>query len=78
MGQRIQFTTLIEKDRQPVFGYEVAYTKSSFANTFINATIGYTQINTGRSDGNEDEKAFFSEWTGPWFRSIPGWPVVLN
>jgi len=65
MGQRIQFTTLIEKDRQPVFGYEVAYTKHSFANTFINATIGYTQINTGRSDGNEDEKAFFFRMDRP-------------
>ncbi|MEJ7736702.1 MAG: hypothetical protein WKF97_04675 [Chitinophagaceae bacterium] len=59
MGQKVQFTTLYDKNRQPAFGYEFLYSKNSIKNTFVNATIGYTLINTGRSDGTEDEEAIY-------------------
>ena len=59
MGQGLQLTALADKSRKPGFGYEVLYTKNSIANTFINGTIGYTLINTGRSSGAEEEKAFY-------------------
>ena len=66
-GQGIQYTALIDKSRRPVYGYEVLYSKNSIANTFINGSIGYTLINTGRSDGAEDEKAFYGRLERPLF-----------
>lgn len=59
MGQRVQISTLFDRRRDPVFGYELLYTKNSIARSFVNATIGYTLINTGSSDGTEDERAFY-------------------
>jgi hypothetical protein len=82
MGQRIQLTTLIQKNRKPVVGYELAYTKTSIANTFINASVGYTQINTGRSDGSEDEKSIFLRMDRPlvsqYMRFAGGFEVSYN
>ena len=65
MGQRVQFTTLVDKNRQPHFGYEFLYAKNSIANTFINGTFGYTLINTGRSTGAEEEKAIYLQLERP-------------
>ncbi|MEJ7767436.1 MAG: hypothetical protein WKF89_06475 [Chitinophagaceae bacterium] len=59
MGQRLQFTSLVDTRRQPGFGYEVLYTKKSIGHTFTDASVGYTLINTGRSNGSEEEKALF-------------------
>lgn len=58
-GQRLQFNGMIEPDRDPNFVYEFLYRKNSIAGTFVNATIGYTQLNTGSSYGEEEEKAYY-------------------
>jgi len=59
MGQGLQYTALFDRSRRPFYGYELLYSKNSIANTLINGTIGYTLINTGRSTGTEEEKAFY-------------------
>lgn len=59
MGQGLQYTALFDRSRRPFYGYELLYSKNSIANTLINGTIGYTLINTGRSNGAEEEKAFY-------------------
>lgn len=59
MGQRLQVAGLVAQNRHPGFGYEVLYRKQSIARTFINATVAYSQINTGRSDGKEEEGAYY-------------------
>lgn len=58
-GQRVQFNGLLEEGRTPAFTYEALYRKSSIGGTFINGTLGYTQINTGSSYGEEEEKAYY-------------------
>lgn len=58
-GQRLEFNGLIEEGREPPFIYEAWYRKSSIGGSFINGTIGYTQLNTGSSYGDEEEKAFY-------------------
>lgn len=82
MGQRLQLTTLVDKNRQPSFGYEILYTKSSIGNTFINATAGYTLINTGRSDGAEEEKALYfrmdRQLVSPYSHMAGGLEVSYN
>jgi hypothetical protein len=64
-GQRLQFNGLIEPDRDPDFAYEFLYRKNSIAGTFVNATIGYTQLNTGSSYGDEEEEAYYVRFDRP-------------
>ncbi len=64
-GQRLQFNGLIEPDRDPDFTYEFLYRKNSIAGTFVNGTIGYTQLNTGSSYGEEEEKAYYIRFDRP-------------
>jgi hypothetical protein len=65
MGQRVQFTGLVEHGRNPPFGHELIYRKNSIAGTFISASGGYTELNTGSSYGNELEKAYFVKLDRP-------------
>lgn len=64
-AQSLQVTGLWEKNRVPAVGYEVVYGKNNIFGSFINATMGYTNINTGRSDGNEEEYAFYMRFERP-------------
>lgn len=54
-AQKVQFTTVLEKNRDPHFGYEILYKKNSIASTFINATLGFSTINSDLHDGTIDE-----------------------
>jgi hypothetical protein len=64
-GQRLQFTGHYDQDRDPNFGYEVFYRKSSIAGSLVNVTAGYTQLNTGSSYGNEQEEAYYLKLDRP-------------
>jgi len=57
-AQRIQFTALIDQDRSPKFGFSTFYRKSSIFGSLMNMELGYSQINTGRSVGDESEFAY--------------------
>lgn len=58
-GQRLQFNGYYDGDRDPNFGYDIYYRKSSFGGSLINVTAGYTQLNSGSSYGNEQEEAYY-------------------
>lgn len=58
-GQRLQFNGHYDQKRDPRFGYEVYYRKSSLGGSLINVTAGYTQLNSGSSYGNEQEQAYY-------------------
>jgi hypothetical protein len=64
-GQRVQFTGLVEDGRHPAFGYEMIYRKNSVGGSFVTATAGYTQLNTGSSYGYEQEKAYYIKLDRP-------------
>lgn len=59
MGQRMQFNGNYDHDRDPTFGYELFYRKSSIAGSLVNVTVGYTQLNSGSSYGHEEENAYY-------------------
>jgi hypothetical protein len=65
MGQRLQFNGLYDEDRNPSFGHEFLYRKNSVAGTFVDATVGYTQLNTGSSYGEEEEKSYYLRLNRP-------------
>lgn len=64
-GQRLQFNGLIEPDRNPDVSYEFLYRKNSIGGSFINGTVGYTQLNTGSSYGEEEEKSYYVRFDRP-------------
>lgn len=59
MGQRLQLSVLHDQARDPKWGFETLFGRSSIGGSFVTGTVGYSQINTGRSDGGEEENAFF-------------------
>lgn len=64
-GQRLQLNALIEPDRNPNVNYEFLYRKNSIGGSFINGTAGYTQLNTGSSYGEEEEKSYYVRFDRP-------------
>ena len=64
-GQRIQGTGLWDQNRTPSLGYEFLYSKTNISGSFVNGTVGYSVINGGRSDGTEEEAAFFVRFDRP-------------
>jgi hypothetical protein len=81
-GQRVQLNTLYDAERSPQLGFEALYRKSSIGGTLINPSIGYTQINSGRSFGNENEHAFYVRLdrplVSPYSRMAGGIEVSKN
>lgn len=73
MGQRLQVSGIIDPDRSPASGYEILYQKKNVLGSFINASVGFTQINTGRSIGNEEENAYFFRLDRPLFHPFVRW-----
>ncbi len=78
MGQRIQFNTLYDIDRNPRFGYEAVYQKTNVMGSFVDAAVGYTEINTGSSIGNENEKAYYVRLSRPLFQPFARWAGGLE
>jgi hypothetical protein len=64
-GQRLQFNGIFDPDRDPNFIYEFLYRKNSIGGSFVNGTVGYTQLNTGSSYGEEEEKSYYIRFDRP-------------
>jgi len=58
-GQRLEFTALLDQDRTPKFGYSALYRKSSAFGSLASIELAYSQLNTGRSYGEETEFAYY-------------------
>jgi hypothetical protein len=82
MGQRIQLNSLLEEGRNPFYTYEALYRKNSIGGSFVNGTVGYTQLNTGSSYGEEEEKAYYIRLdrplVSPYTRFAGGMEVSRN
>ena len=63
LGQRIQFGQVFDVDRKPHYGYQGLYQLINIKGTFIDASVGYTNLNSGISIGNENESAFYFKLT---------------
>lgn len=65
MGQRVQTNWLFQQGRNPFIGREFYYTKSSVAGSLANLSLGYTELNNGRSVGEENEYAYYIKLDRP-------------
>ncbi|HEY3405019.1 MAG TPA: hypothetical protein VGK59_16635 [Ohtaekwangia sp.] len=64
-GQRVGVTTLVDPDRDPAVGYNASYRKSSIFGSLASLEFAYSQLNGGRSYGEETEFAYFVRLTRP-------------
>lgn len=72
-GQRAEYRSVIDIDRDPKFGHQFLYSKNSIFGTLINGTVSYTQINTGASHGLENEDAIYVKLERPLVSPYTRW-----
>lgn len=77
-GQRTEYRSVIDIDRDPKFGHQFLYSKNSIKGTFINGTISYTQLNTGASYGLENESALYLKLDRPLVSPYTRWAGGLE
>lgn len=81
-AQRLEFNTLTDVDRTPNFGYAFLYRKSSLLGSLANLELQYTQLNNGRSFGEENEFAWVARinrpLVSPYSRMAGGFEMSQN
>lgn len=78
MGQRLQVSGIYDSQREPVAGYEFLYQKTNLFGSFVNFTAAYTEINTGRSVGTENESAYVFRLNRPLFNPFTRWAGAVE
>ena len=58
-GQHVRFGQVYDLNRFPHYGYEGFYQVINIKGSFVDASVGYTNINTGISTGNENENSIY-------------------
>lgn len=80
-GQKVQITALHDVNRKPKFGYYFLYAKNSILHSFINATIGYSRINSDRT-GMDNVQTIYLQLSrplvSPYSRFAGGLDVRFN
>ena len=72
-GLRLAYTGLYDSDRRPEFGSAYSIRQNSIRGSFIDGTVGYTNINNARSVGNENESAVYVRLDRPLFMPYARW-----
>ncbi len=78
MGQRVELTEVYDAKRKPKMGSEILYRKNNVGGTFIDASLDFTQLNTGSSLGNENENALYLRLNRPLFMPYTRWAGGLE
>jgi hypothetical protein len=77
-GQRTEYRSVIDIERDPRFGHQFLYSKNSIKGTLINGTVSYTQLNTGVSRGLENESALYFKLDRPLVSPYTRWAGGLE
>jgi hypothetical protein len=78
MGQRFQYGGVIDNERTPILGNEVLYRKTNVLGSFVDASVGYTQVDNGISIGDENESSVFFRLSRPLFNPFTRWAGGLE
>ena len=65
LGQKVAFTALWNKKREPDFGFQSLYSKTNIAHTFINGSVSYSTINPDLYNFAPDERAWYVKLDKP-------------
>jgi hypothetical protein len=81
-GQRLQFFALQKEERYPHWGYGVGYSKNNIRGSFIDLSMGYSNMNGGPRVGPEEEESFYVRLSKPYMlpttRFIWGFESSMN
>ena len=58
-AQNLQGTIMVQKNRDPAFGFGLRYTKYNVLHSFTDFTVAYSTINPNLYDGSNDERAMY-------------------
>ncbi|HTN45436.1 MAG TPA: hypothetical protein VL098_03755 [Flavipsychrobacter sp.] len=64
-AQSLQVAGLWERSRSPSADYQLVYGKNNIGGSFVNGNIGYSRVDGGRSEGNEEEYSSFVRLNRP-------------
>jgi hypothetical protein len=78
MGQRLQVAGVYNDGRNPKTGHEFLYQKTNLFGSFVNANLGYTELNSARSTGNENEYSYYVRLNRPLFNPFARWAGGLE
>jgi hypothetical protein len=67
MGQRLIYSGRYESPRSPTYSQEIRYKKVNLFGSFVNGTLGFTQMDNAASLGNEHENAWYFRLDRPLF-----------
>ena len=59
MGQKLEFTGLLDQERYPKFGHQFTYEKYNVKGSFIDAMVGYSVMYPNKYDDREEEDNIF-------------------
>jgi hypothetical protein len=72
-GDKIQFQTLFDQRRHPVFGYGMGYTKRNIAGSFIDISAGYLDFSPAFNTGRREENMGFVRMERPLVNPYSHW-----
>jgi len=78
MGQKIRLTGVYDHSRSPKTGYEFLYQKTNLFGSFVNVSLAFTQINTGRSLGEENEYGYLFRLDRPLYHPFARWTGAME
>jgi hypothetical protein len=67
-GQHVRFGQIYDLNRYPHYGYEGFYQIINVKGSFIDASVGYTNLNTGISTGIENENSLYFKLNRPLYQ----------
>ncbi|MFN8341340.1 MAG: hypothetical protein U0V64_06710 [Cyclobacteriaceae bacterium] len=73
MGQRIRYGGLVQTNRNPHWGHELFYQKTNLMGSFVDATVGFTQTNSGPSIGRENETSYYLRLNRTLYHPLVRW-----
>jgi hypothetical protein len=65
-GQRLQLFSIHKDERFPHWGYGAAYSKNNIRGSFIDLSMGYSNMNGGPRVGPEDEESYYVRVSKPY------------
>ncbi|MDZ7649694.1 MAG: hypothetical protein U5K54_22525 [Cytophagales bacterium] len=77
-AQKLQVTGIYNSNNQPSTGIDLLYQKTNLFGSYINASFQYTQLDEGRSVGDENESASIFRLSRPLYNPFVRWTGALE
>jgi hypothetical protein len=72
-GNRLEITSLYDKDRMPAYGIAASYLKRNIAHTFINWTTGFNTYTRAFNSGQQAETNIYTAFSKPFVSRYTAW-----